>query len=337
MNDAPFFSIVIPVRDGGEVFEQTLRGLSRSTFVDWELIIVDDGSTDSSIAVAERAGALVLMTSGVGPGAARNLGADRASGEYLLFLDSDCEVHLDALHRAADHLRSDRSLGALFGSYDRSPSAPSLVSRYRNLLHHFTHQRGAAEASTFWAGCGAIKRSLFVDLGGFDATLYDRPCIEDVELGLRLRAAGSRILLAKDVLVTHHKAWTLPKILRSDFIDRALPWTRLILLHRANMGMLNLDWRNRTSTVIAYLMLLSGMLAAVQPYAILCTFVGATFILVINRPFYELLYSCGGLRLTLVSLPLHFVYFLNNGLAFSLGSILLLGERRPRVRADSRR
>jgi glycosyltransferase involved in cell wall biosynthesis len=337
MNAAPFFSVVIPVRDGGIVFERTLRGLAASSFLDFELIVVDDGSTDGSIEVAERAGAIVRNTSeGCGPGAARNLGADSARGDYLMFLDADCEVHGDTLERAAQHLRQDSSLDALFGSYDSKPSAPRAVSRYRNLLHHFTHQRGAVEASTFWAGCGVIRRLLFLEIGGFDSKLYTRPCIEDIELGLRLRAEGHRILLAKDVLVTHHKAWTFGKIDRLDFIDRALPWTRLILQNRAEVGTLNLDWRNRASTILAYVIILAAMLALLFPLALFGSLGGAISLLFINWSFYRLLYSCGGVRLTIVSLPLHFIYFLNNGLALCLGSFLFLRERRLGTRVVSR-
>ncbi len=338
MNAQPFFSIIIPVLNGGEVFGQVLRGLKDSSFVDWELIVVDDGSNDGSIETAENAGAQILSTpGGCGPGAARNLGAARARGQYLLFIDADCEVQLDTLELVARHLRSDPALGGLFGSYDRSPSAPSLVSRYRNLLHHFTHQQAASEASTFWAGCGAVKRSLFRELGGFDTALYDRPCIEDIEFGLRLRAKGYRILLAKDVLVKHHKSWTLQGILRSDFFDRALPWTRLILLNRAEMGALNLDWRNRAGIVVAYLSLLATISIAIRPEAVLGALSGSVALLLMNRHFYELLYASGGLRLMLISLPLHWVYFLNNGLAFSVGAILLLKDGRFRRRADKLR
>ena len=59
-----------------------------------------------------------------------------------------------------------------------------MVSQYRNLLHHFVHQHGHAEASTFWAGCGAIRRAAFDAVGGFDAARFPRPSIEDIELGL---------------------------------------------------------------------------------------------------------------------------------------------------------
>ena len=55
-------------------------------------------------------------------------------------------------------LREEPGIAAVFGSYDDEPGAPNLVSQYRNLLHHFVHQTGRTEASTFWTGCGAVRR-----------------------------------------------------------------------------------------------------------------------------------------------------------------------------------
>src|SRR5947207_1321887 len=84
-------------------------------------------------------------------------------------------------------------LTALIGSYDESPLSAGFVSQYRNLLHCYTHQNGRREASTFWAGCGAMRRDRFVHHAGFDER-YRYPSIEDIELGVRLRQAGERIL-----------------------------------------------------------------------------------------------------------------------------------------------
>ncbi|MCZ6506425.1 MAG: glycosyltransferase family A protein, partial [Acidobacteria bacterium] len=184
---APFFSIVMPVLNGGRAFEQCLDAVARSGFRDWELIVVDDGSSDASVELAARHGARVLATKGrQGPAAARNLGSEAAVGRFLFFLDADCEVHPDTLERAARHLEADPDLDALFGSYDLSPAATGLVSQFKNLLHHFVHQSGEEQATTFWAGCGVVRRETFLRLGGFDAGRFPRPSIEDIELGYRM-------------------------------------------------------------------------------------------------------------------------------------------------------
>src|SRR5262245_59310516 len=106
-------------------------------------------------------------------------------------------------------------------------------------------------ASTFWSGCGAIKRSVFLKSGGFD-TRYDRPCIEDIELGARLYKAGHRIIINKGIQVTHLKRWNLWSMLKADVLDRGIPWTELILRERSLPNELNLKISQRLSAALAY-------------------------------------------------------------------------------------
>ena len=130
-----------------------------------------------------------------GPAAARNRGARDAAGDILLFVDADCRPHDDAVALLLGAF-DDPEVAAAFGSYDDRPAVPTTVSLYKNLAHHFVHQRSAEDASTFWAGLGAVRRGAFRSSGGFDEA-YARPSIEDVELGYRLKAAGHRIRLVK--------------------------------------------------------------------------------------------------------------------------------------------
>ena len=74
------------------------------------------------------------------------------------------------LTRIRDRFESEPDLDALIGSYDDEPAAPGFVSQYKNLLQHYVHQHGRKEATTFWSGCGAIRRELFLAIGGFDET-----------------------------------------------------------------------------------------------------------------------------------------------------------------------
>jgi len=71
----------------------------------------------------------------------------------------------------------------------------NFLSQYKNLLHHFVHQGSSSDATTFWAGCAAVDRKVFVDIGGFDAARYDQPSIEDIEMGYRMLSQGHRVLL----------------------------------------------------------------------------------------------------------------------------------------------
>ena len=193
----PSLSVVIPVRNGGHDFERCLRRLRDSHPTDYELIVIDDGSTDGSAELAESFGAIVVRNPATqGPAAARNTGARVATAPLVFFLDADVALHPETLGRVVARFEADPELSALFGSYDDAPTAPGLVSQFRNLLHHYVHQQGefvagARPARTFWTGCGAIRRRDFLDLGGFDPELYTRPAIEDIEFGYRLTRAGA--------------------------------------------------------------------------------------------------------------------------------------------------
>jgi len=228
------------------------------------VIVCDDGSEDGSGPLAASLGACVLrLDPSRGPAAARNRGAHAAQGEILVFADADVRVHADTLSRLVSAL-DDPSVAAAFGSYDDAPAGPSWVSLYKNLAHHYVHQRSRDEASTFWAGCGAVRRQVFLDLGGFDEA-YRRPSIEDVELGYRLRHAGHRIRLVREAQVTHLKTWTLSSWLLSDLRDRAIPWTRLLRGGRALPLDLNFTLPDRIALALVGAASLFVVLSPWQP------------------------------------------------------------------------
>lgn len=265
----PTVSVVIPVWNDRENLRRCLECLAASSFTDFEAIVVDDRSTDDPAQVLEAAGIQwIHLERRSGPAAARNRGAAAARGRYLFFVDADVCVHPETLARVVATFEGDATIDALFGSYDREPRERNVLSQYKNLFHHFVHQEGAEEASTFWCGCGAIKRSVFLEMGGLD-TRYDRPSIEDIELGVRLRKAGHRIVLRKEIQVTHLKRWTLWGILKSDVRDRALPWTRLILQEGRLPDDLNLRLSQRVSAFLAGLFFLAlGIASARRPLLI---------------------------------------------------------------------
>ncbi len=256
--DLPLISVIIPVRNSPEQVKACLTSLRKTTYSNFEVIVVDDASTDVTPEVLIALGARSLrMERNVGPAAARNRGAEVARGEYLLFIDADVCVQPGTVAEFVATFERDPELSAVFGSYDLQPAAQNLLSQYRNLFHHFVHQDGHTESTTFWAGCGAVRRSAFQGVGGFDANIT-RPCIEDIELGVRLRKAGCRIKLNKRIQVKHLKKWTLWTMLRADIRDRALPWTELILQQHHMPDDLNLKMSQRVCTILSFGLL--GML-----------------------------------------------------------------------------
>ncbi len=324
----PALSVVVPVYNGGRDFERCLRGLQESRGVDFELIVVDDGSTDDSATLAENAGASVLRNERpLGPASARNAGAEAANADLVFFLDADVAVHDVTLARATARFEADPGLTALFGSYDDEPPAPGLVSRFRNLLHHYTHQQGAfvddtRPAHTFWTGCGAIRRQAFLDVGGFDPRLYVRPAIEDIEFGYRLTGAGHRVVLARDVLGTHLKRWTLGSVVKTDIFQRGVPW--MLLLKRRGVVETDLNVRPGQKVCVAAtcLAVCAGLLAPFWPWLLGLVLAACVAVLALNRSFYRFLARKGGPAFASACLPLHLIYYLCCGASVVIATVL---------------
>ena len=254
----PSVSVVIAVHNGGTDLDKCLAAVSASSYPVCECILVDDASTDGMVdPAAGRHGARVIrLEQQGGPANARNLGVKEAVGDIIFFTDADVLLHPDAIARAVDVLQSDAGIAAVIGSYDDQPGHMSFISQYRNLFHHWVHQTSAEEASTFWTGCGAIRRKVFLEMGGFSLK-YQRPSIEDIELGMRMRHSGHRIKLIRDMYGKHMKYWSLLDVIRTDILMRAIPWMSLILDQGQLTNDLNLGYRSRIATVLA------GLLAVV--------------------------------------------------------------------------
>jgi GT2 family glycosyltransferase len=281
-----------------------------------EIIVVDDRSTDGSAEVAESFGVRVERLPGhSGASAARNHGVRCASGDIILFLDADIVAPVSTIARAAVLLDEHPEYDAAFGSYDDDPGVRTTLSRFRNLLHHYTHQTGNREATTFWTGCGLVRKAAFESVGGFD----DAWCgIEDIELGHRLRLSGHRILLDPTLQVKHLKRWTLSSMMWTDLRYRAFLWSRLLLSQEALPDDLNVRTAQRVSVVLSLLVIGFLPLLILDARWLGAIAAGAAAIVAINRDFYALLSRRGGLAFAVACIPLHIVYFVCAGLGFAL-------------------
>ena len=248
-------SVIVPVYNSAGYLRTCLEHLRRSSFRDYECVVVDDGSTDNSADVAREFGVSVLSTGGRrGPAFARNLGAKTAKGEILFFIDADVCVSLNTLDRVHANFEHDPELTAVMGSYDDLPDSQDFLSLYKNLMHCYVHHHSNREACTFWSGCGAIRRSTFLEVSGFDES-YDRPAIEDIELGYRLARAKKKLALDTTILVKHLKRWSFFGLVKTDIMDRGIPWTELILRDRRLPNDLNLQLSQRVSVALVFLLI----------------------------------------------------------------------------------
>jgi GT2 family glycosyltransferase len=312
----PTISVIVPVYRGGEPFDLCLSSLQRLAPGPHETLVVVDGGCGDSAARAARAGfRVVAFDERHGPAAARNRGAAEATGDILFFLDADVLVPSGACAHVARAFATGEQ-AALIGSYDNRPAAANFLSQYKNLVHRFTHQCADPDAFTFWGACGAIRRNVFLALGGFDE-LYREASIEDIELGYRLRRKGYRISLDRTLEVTHLKRWTVASLLLSDVVRRAVPWSELILRERRLENDLNLRVGQRVAVALTWLVLalLAGApwVASFLPAAAVTAFL----LLLLDLPLWRYLWRERGTWFVARSLPWQWLSYAYSGGAFA--------------------
>lgn len=316
-------SVIVPVYNSGREIELCLDALASSDCDDFEVLVVDDGSSDPIEPIVARAGFRYLRIEGPGgPARARNRGVERVGGRCVVFIDADVCVHRDTLRLFAERFAADPTIDAIVGTYDDEPAHPSFLSQYKNIFHHYVHQDSDGDISTFWSGCGAMRRDVFLEFGGFDEKRYRRPAIEDIELGTWISKAGRRIVLDKRVRCQHLKRWTLAGLIKTDVFDRGIPWTRLMLRAGSVPNTLNVKPTQRLSMVLVYLVLLSVSAALFYPLAWGATGVFTFAALLLNLDFYRYFAARRGWGFALRTVPLHWLYFLYCGVSVVAGTLL---------------
>ncbi len=312
-------SVIIPAHNAAQTLEACLRGVAEAVGDEMEVIVVDDGSTDATRSIGERLATMVVSQQQQGPAAARNAGSRIALGEVLVFVDADVVVDRSAIRRLVNVLGGERGIAAAFGSYDSKPRVKGLVARYRNLLHAYTHQTVEKNASTFWAGLGAVTRAAFAAANGFDSQRFDRASIEDIEFGLRLRAAGWRIVLDPDAQGTHLKEWTLRSMVQTDLWSRAVPWTRLLRQAGGMPNDLNLRWHQRASVMTVWLMPPVVAMSAADGRLLGLAALLAVLHAILNAGFFAWAGRHAGFGSMVRMVPLHWLFHWVAGLGFLIG------------------
>jgi len=326
-------SVIVPVHNGLQVIGRCLEAIRLSMYPNFEVLVVDDCSTDATLQIIKNFGVQCLKTPrNLGPAGARNLGAKHAIGEILVFVDADVVLPPQGLGILAEAFARDPGLGAVFGSYDDEPACRTFISQYKNLMHHHVHQSSPEQAVTFWAGCGAVRKRIFQIVGGFDETTYTSSSVEDIALGLELTTRGYPIRLEKRLTVKHLKEWTISSLLRVDIFARAVPWTRLILRSGQLPRTLNLNYRSRISALLMGLWLgigfsllaFANLRRSLSSSAMFGVAITCALLLVLNRDVYRFFWRKRGFSFAVKAIVVHWAYYLYSGLTFVIVAAYVL-------------
>lgn len=195
MNTGPLVSIVMPVYNGAAFIAEGIGSILAQVHRPLEVIVVDDGSTDDSAAIAESFGTPVRChcQANGGPPVARNRGLDLARGEIVGFLDADDLFAPDKLaqqlRRLAAHPDRDVVLGRM--QYQQLVSNDAALPRFRQMEMDDEHL-------SLQLGCALFRRSVFDQVGRFDET--NRIC-DDWDWFMRAREQGVGLLIHRDVVL----------------------------------------------------------------------------------------------------------------------------------------
>jgi len=226
------YSIIIPCYNTKDTLEELLVSIISSSNADqFEIIVVDDGSTDGTYRAIQHYPVRVIRSEiNKGSAHARNIGAFYAKTPFLIFFDADIIIQSDTLEKLIACIAGNPKNHVYMGIYSHDPVHKSFVSMYKAMLDTWHWQNIKTNAVTsFEPRCAIMHKSLFEKVGGFDET-FEGADVEDYELGYRLLALGTILYVNTDIKVHHHFPMTGKELLKTMF-RRSMSWAQLFV-HR---------------------------------------------------------------------------------------------------------
>jgi glycosyltransferase involved in cell wall biosynthesis len=319
----PFLSIITPVYNSPETTEAFLDSVFASTYKNFELIIVDDGSSDQFQDIFKgRPVVFKRLPQRKGAYFARHEGIKEAQGEVLVFLDADVLIKPETLAQMVELLEHHPEASGLLCSYDDEPAATNVVSQFKFLYHHYIHQHEGMYVGSFWTGCGAIKKDVFEKLGGFSVQAFHNPnAVMDIDFGYRLNSSHYKIYNAREIQVKHLKRLTFSDWFYTDILTRGLPWMKIMLRYRNFHSTLNVNSMSCLSVICVWLMIAVAGYGFISPHAWSSLPLFLSLFLVSNYQLLDFFYTKRGFRFMIQAIGLLWIYYFNCGLCVILGLI----------------
>jgi len=197
-------SVVIPAYNAAATIAECMEALNKQSLPrdEYEVIVVDDGSTDETAKIAADYGARVLKQANSGPAAARNRGIAAARGEIILFTDSDCAPAHDWIQEMIAPL-ADPHIAGVKGVYRTRQR--NLVARFIQIEYEdrYDHTASCKYVDFIDTYAAAYRRDALVASGGFN-TYFRFASVEDQELSFRLAGMGYKMVFNPRAVVYHY-------------------------------------------------------------------------------------------------------------------------------------
>lgn len=264
----PVLSVIIPNRNGAATLDQCLTAVFASRHHDFEVIVVDDCSTDDSVARIQRHPCrLVRLRQHGGAARARNTGAEQSHGEILFFLDADCLPTTDTLRLAEEQARQHGPLTIIGGTYTPVPADPVFFSTFQSIYINYCETKHLGDPDYIATHALVIHAETFRQSGGFPEKFL--PILEDVEFSHRLRRQRFKLLMAPNILVRHLFNFTLRRSLANA--RRKSKYWLCYSLHNHDLltdsGTASLELKgNVTAFVVSTFLLIGGAISGNQTF-----------------------------------------------------------------------
>lgn len=213
--DEPFFSIVIPVYNGTHTIDACLQAASAIDWPRFEVIVVDDMSTDGTgEKIARHPVRHIKLSKKGGASGARNAGVDAAKGEFVFFIDADCVPPKDLLRKAARALQQEGSDVVIGGTYTPLAHDHGLFSSFQSVFVNYSETK-YREPDYIATHAMLMPMSVFRKHGRFDEHFL--PILEDVELCHRWRRQGVKLVMRPELQVAHIFRFTLWRSMKNAY------------------------------------------------------------------------------------------------------------------------
>ena len=221
MNNDPLFSVIVPTHNRRASLQETLHSLFQQDYQNFEIIVVNDGSTDDTDGylsqVALEGKIVYLKQHNRGPASARNHGLSVAKGEYIAFTDDDCLVPLDWLRRFADYF--ERTRVDVVGGMVRNCVQRNIFSEVsQEMSNHFVKFLSRAnQVTTFLTSNNVAYHSESVRKAGGFSDRFRHPGGEERALHHVILRQGGKVVMLPDQIVDHYHVLTLRSFLKQHY------------------------------------------------------------------------------------------------------------------------